>query len=129
MSEQVKKSSLQIEEVFNAVEEILSEYKGEANLQFPLLALQVATKLNWSPSQMKDNDCFIRWYVRNHPNWVVTTGAKGGIMPLEKKQQKLAEQIARSKAKESVKMEIAKKLNKLAISSDHQLPSDDDNED
>ncbi len=92
--------------VFSATEQTLEEWKGEGNLQFPVLLGMMAVKLNWNEKQVRENDPLIRYYIRNNPNWYVTRGAHGGIMKASDKQKKEASKIEKENAKAQMKAAI-----------------------
>ncbi len=101
--------------VFKATDEALNEWNGEGCLQFPTLMLSLAMKMNWDEKKIRENDPFVRWYVRNHPDWHITRGAHGGIMRVEEKQKKEQLKVAKAQAKADMKAKIeadveAKKL-------------------
>jgi hypothetical protein len=88
--------------LFTATDEVLSEWNGTGNLQFPILLGSLAAKLNWDEKQVRENDPLVRFYIRHHKDWHVTRGAHGGIMKMSEKQKKEAVKAA----KESVKKQI-----------------------
>ena len=92
--------------VFKATDEVLNEWSGEKCMQFPNLLGMIAIKLNWDEKQIKENDPFVRWYVRSHADWHVTRGAHGGIMKAENKQKKDSDRIAKILAKAEIKAAI-----------------------
>jgi hypothetical protein len=88
--------------IFQATEQALNEWNGEGNLQFPVLLGMVAVRLNWDEKQVRENDPFIRKYVRNHDDWHVTRGAHGGIMRASDKQKKESLKTAKDAAKKQI---------------------------
>ena len=103
--------------VFEATELALNEWKGEGNLQFPILLGMVAIRLNWDEKQVRENDPFIRKYVRNHSEWHVTRGAHGGIMRSSDKQKKESVKLAKEEAKKTIELALqAKELASKLIS-------------
>ncbi|CAB4196806.1 hypothetical protein UFOVP1290_326 [uncultured Caudovirales phage] len=92
--------------VFSATEQTLEEWKGDGNLQFPVLLGMMAVKLNWNEKQVRENDPLIRYYIRNNPNWYVTRGAHGGIMKSSDKQKKEASKMEKENAKAQMKAAI-----------------------
>jgi hypothetical protein len=124
-----------LDSVFEIVDECLSEWKGDENLQFPILVPMVALKAKWDDKEMRYYDPIIRFYVRKHPDWHVTRGAHGGIMPATEKQKKDAAKLAKETAKAQVKAALAAKLATLSAG-DSKAPvtstnvdDDDDNDD
>lgn len=92
--------------LFTTVDEALSEWQGEGNLQFPALFAMLATKLGWDEKQLKEADPVIRYYVRNSDDWLVTRGARGGIQRASDKQKKLEAQQAKEQLKKKMKEKI-----------------------
>lgn len=114
MSNPIKNSLDQLESVFTIADQVLSDWKGNGNLQFPILMGMLAVKLNWDEKQVRENDPIVRYYVRNHSDWYVTRGAHGGIMRTTEKQKKEAEKTAKSTAKEQMKAAIEAKVAQAA---------------
>lgn len=120
--------------VWNATDEVLNEWKGEGCLQLPSLLGMLAVKLNWNEKQLREYDPFVRAYLRNHEDWHVTRGAKGGIMRRADKDKKEAEKLAKKQAREQVAAAIAakaaQKQNEPAAPppSDIVDPTDDDDD-
>lgn len=96
--------------VFHATDTALSEWSGESNLQFPALMETLALKLNWSEEDIRQSDPLVRFYVRNHPEWHVTRGAKGGIQRRAAKDAKDAIKAAQKLAKDQVQAILDSKL-------------------
>jgi hypothetical protein len=96
--------------LYEHVEVVLSEWKGEGNLQFPTLFGMLASKLNWDEKAVRENDPIIRFYIRKHPEWHVTRGAHGGIQRVSDREKKLAAQKAKASHKEDLKAAIAAKV-------------------
>lgn len=92
-----------------ATEQVLSEWTGEGNLQFPQLVGMIAVKHNWSEKEVRDRDPIIRSYVRKHSNWHVTRGAHGGIMRATAKQAKDAAKAVKDTAKQAMRDAIEAK--------------------
>lgn len=104
----------ELDQLFDATEAALEEWsaKGEeANLQFPTLFMELATKFNWSEKNMRENDPFIRKYIRSHPKWHVRAGAHGGIMRKadwdKKNASKFAKELAKKQMAEAIEAKIA----------------------
>ena len=123
-----------IKEVLEFVEESLSEWTGNGNLQFPVLIQMVAVKANWDEKQLRLNDALVRYHVRHHDDWYVTRGAHGGIMRKTDKQKKDAEKLAKETAKNQVKAALAAKvadkppIDLSSIASAPDVDDDDDDE-
>jgi hypothetical protein len=92
--------------LFDSVDEALAEWHGEGCLQFPTLLATMAVKLNWSETQVRENDPVVRIYVRRHPDWHVTRGAHGGIMRASEKQKKEEAKAAKDKAKAEIRAAV-----------------------
>ena len=95
--------------IWTATDEVLDDWKGEGCLQLPILMGMLAVKFNWSDKQMRENDPFVRRYLRHHDKWHVTRGAHGGIMRLSDKQKKDAEKEAKDLARKQVEAAVAAK--------------------
>lgn len=95
--------------LFKSTDEVLNEWTGDGNLQFPVLLTMMAVKLNWNEKQIREADPLIRYYIRNSPDWYVTRGAHGGIMKASEKQKKEAVLAAKEAAKASMKAAIEAK--------------------
>lgn len=89
--------------LFQVTDQVINEWNGEGNLQFPVLLGMMAVKLNWDEKQVREADPFVRKYVRSHPDWYVTRGAHGGIMRASEKQKKEAAKAAKDLAKKQMK--------------------------
>lgn len=96
--------------VFSAADTALNDWKGDCNLQFPVLMLTLAVKLNWDEKQMRETDPLVRYYVRKHPDWYVTRGAHGGIMRTTDKQKKEAAKASKASVKDLLKAQIEAKV-------------------
>ena len=114
MSDPIQTATDRLVPIFKVVDEVLGEWSkdksGEGCLQFPVLMGMMAVKTNWTDKQIRENDPFIRWYVRNHPEWHVTRGAHGGIMKAEDKQKKEAVKNAKIAAKADMKAALEAEL-------------------
>lgn len=104
--------------IFTATDEILSSWTGIGHLQFAVLSGMVAIKLNWTEKEVKDNDPLLRFFVRNHPDYYVTRGAKGGIGRLSDKQKKDQSSIMKENIKASLQAEIEAKTSSSNINQD-----------
>ena len=85
MSDAIEPTLENLRALFKATDQALSEWTGEGNLQFPVLLGRMALAQNWNDKQVREADPFVRYYVRNHPDWHVTRGAHGGIMRASEK--------------------------------------------
>jgi hypothetical protein len=99
----------ELTQVFNTTDQVLSEWTGEGNLQFPILLGMIGAKMQWDDKQMREADPFVRKYVRNHPAWHVTRGAHGGIMRASERDKKEAVKQAKELAKKQMKEAIEAK--------------------
>jgi ElaB/YqjD/DUF883 family membrane-anchored ribosome-binding protein len=119
--------------IFQATEDVLNEWTEDGNIQFPALLGRIAIKLNWSDKQIRENDPFVRKYVRANKAWYVTRGAHGGIMKAadrqKKEELKLAKFVAKKQMEEALEaLAAAAKMNadSLAKSNDSSSKEDDD---
>jgi len=96
--------------MFEVTDEVLNDWNGDGNLQFPLLVQMMAVKLNWDDKQMREADPLVRYYVRKHPDWHVTRGAHGGIMRISDKLKKEAAKLSKASNKELLKAQIDAKI-------------------
>ena len=117
----------ELEELFRVTDQALSEWIGDGNLQFPVLLGSIAVKMNWDEKQLRENDPFVRKYVRNHPDWFVTRGAHGGIMRASEKQKKEVAKAAKEAASKQVKDAIEAKV-ALAATQVSETDQDSDSE-
>jgi len=115
-----------LSEVFELTEEMLVDWNGAGNLQFPHLLKMMALKMNWNDKEVREADPLVRYYVRRHPEWHVTRGAHGGIMKISDKVKKDAEKKAREDAKAQMKAAIEAKA--LAKASEQLSNSQNDND-
>lgn len=106
MNDNIKNVLDKLAPIFSSADEALSSWSGTGNLQFPVLLGMIAVRLNWDEKQVRENDPLVRYYVRNHPDWSVTRGAKGGIMRSSAKQKRDAEKAAKDAAKAQMKAVI-----------------------
>ena len=134
MSNPIQNAMDRLMPVFKVVDEALTEWAASQTddgcLQFPVLMAKIAAKVNWDDKKIRENDPFVRWYVRNHPDWYVTRGAGGGIMKAEDKQKKeqakLAKITAKAEMKAALEAEVAaKKAAESQTSSDDSDESED----
>lgn len=111
--------------IFQATDEVLADWTGDGNLQFPNLMAKLSVKMNWNEKELREADPFVRFYVRHHPDWHVTRGAHGGIMRSSDKQKKEGAKLAKAVAKAAIKAALEKgekpsltSLNVVAASGD-----------
>jgi hypothetical protein len=105
------------------VDEVLNDWHGEGNLQFPNLMTMMATKLNWDEKKTRECDPIVRYCVRNHPDWYVTRGAHGGIMRVSDKKSKETSKTTKATLKAQMKAEIEAKV-ALSVSNDQTTNGD-----
>jgi len=103
--------------LFAQTDQVLSEWSGEGNLQFPVLLGMMAVKLNWDEKQVREHDPIVRYYVRNNPDWHVTRGAHGGIMKASDKQKKDTLKSAKEAAKAQMQAALEAKVASAAAAS------------
>jgi ElaB/YqjD/DUF883 family membrane-anchored ribosome-binding protein len=102
-----------IGELIEATDEVLNGWTGENNLQFPVLLGMIAVRYNWDEKQVRRADPFVREYIRNHPDWYVTRGAKGGIMRASVKNKKEAAKSSKDAVKKQMQALIESKVASL----------------
>lgn len=117
MSEVIQSVLERLAVVFSITDEVLVEWAGEGNLQFPVLLGMIAVKMNWDEKQVREADPLIRFYIRNNPDWYVTRGAHGGIMRSSDKQKKdLAKtnkDMIKKQMQDIIDAKVAEAINKL----------------
>jgi hypothetical protein len=96
--------------MFSVTNDVLNDWKGAGNLQFPALLGMMAIKLNWDDKQMREADPLVRYFVRKHPDWYVTRGAHGGIMKTTEKQKKETVKTNKASIKDQLKAQIEAKV-------------------
>jgi hypothetical protein len=102
MSDTINDNLETLRALFQSIDQVLNEWTGEGNLQVPVLLGMMAVKFNWNEKQVRENDPFVRFHVRNHPDWHITRGAGGGIMRASEKQKKEAIRLAKELAKKQM---------------------------
>jgi len=102
MSDTINDNLETLRALFQQTDQVLSEWVSESNLQVPVLLGMMAVRFNWNEKQVRENDPFVRFHVRNHPDWHVTRGAHGGIMRASEKQKKEAARVAKDIARKQV---------------------------
>lgn len=123
MSDVIQSVTNQLVVVFRATDEILNEWQGEGNLQFPNLMGMMAVKMNWNEKQVREADPIVRYYIRNNPDWHVTRGAHGGIMRASERHKKDQAKAAKEAIKQQMKATIEAKV------AGNSAPSDSDSDD
>lgn len=108
-----RKVYLELESIFTIVDAVLSDWKGEGNIQVATLMELVARKKNWTANEIRQNDPVVRFYIRNHDEWIINRGAYGGISKIGDRKKKTitsTKKIINNEVKEKLKEEM-----KLAI--------------
>lgn len=111
--------------IFISTEEVLDTWTETKNLQFPELMRMLSEKLHLDEKQLREYDPLVRFYIRNHPDWFVTRGAKGGIMRMSERQKKEASKAAKDAIKNALKSTIEAKA--AESSSEENTEDDSDN--
>lgn len=106
MSNSVQLVLDELANIYKVTDEVLSDWKGDGNLQFPVLMGMIAVKLNWDDKQLREADPLVRFYVRKHPEWYVTRGAHGGIMKVADRQKKESDKASKIALKNKMKADI-----------------------
>lgn len=96
--------------VFVETEASLGEWTSEENLQIPNLVGMVGRRLKLDASLVAEIDPIVRRYVRTHPDWRVSRGAKGGLQRKVVWEKKLSEKAALEAAKKVVAAQVAAKI-------------------
>jgi len=112
MNDNVKNYLAFCQEISEATEQALSEYflKSEENLQFPTLVTMVGNIIKHDPKIVGDVDQHIRQYVRRHPDYRVSRGAKGGIMKMATFLKREAGKAAQEAAKKVIAAQVEAKV-------------------
>lgn len=126
MSDVIQSVTDQLVVVFKAADEILNDWSGDGNLQFPNLMGMLAVKMNWNEKQVRENDPIVRYYVRNNPEWYVTRGAHGGIMRSSDRNKKDQAKAAKEALKQQMKATIEAKVSAKSSSNDSDSDDSDD---
>jgi hypothetical protein len=99
------------------VEEVLDEAFADVNtktFQVPVLLRTLGVRLDWTTDTIRQNDPVVRAYLRDHPVWYITRGAKGGIMLRAEHDRKEALKVAKETAKEELKAAVKLRLEQAA---------------
>lgn len=110
MSDIIDKNLEVIRVLFQQTDQVLNEWISEDNIQVPVLLGMMAVRFNWNEKQVRENDPFVRFHVRNHPDWHVTRGAHGGIMRKSDREKKEAVRLAKELAKKQMQAALDAKL-------------------
>jgi hypothetical protein len=114
MSDTINNNLETLRALFQSIDQILNEWTSNENLQVPVLLGMMAVRFNWNEKQVRENDPFVRFHVRNHPDWYITRGAGGGIMRASEKQKKeailLAKTLAKKQMAEALEAQAAAKV-------------------
>ena len=113
MNDTKEKILKEFNEIIDATEISLNEWSGEGNLQIPVLLGMVAIQLNFDEKQVRRADPIVREYVRSHPDWHITRGAKGGIMKTSERQKKEDAKLAKDLAKKQMQEALEAKATSL----------------
>lgn len=115
--------------IFEATDEILNNWGGDGNLQFPALFAMLAIKMGWGDKEIREADPIIRYYIRRHPEWHVTRGAHGGIMRISDKQKKEEAKSAKNSVKKQLQAALEAKVQAMMSSPVIAKESSDDDSD
>lgn len=111
MSEHVKQAVEEAEKIFAATEEsLLKDWDRKENLQFPNLLRYVVSRLNADSKMATKIDLYMRAFVREHADYYVSRGAKGGIMLRSVFNVRENKKAAVEAAKLVIKQQIADKI-------------------
>ena len=118
MSDTISNNLEKMTAIWQATDQTLAEWTGEGNLQFPVLLGMIAVRMKWDEKQVREADPFVRFHVRNHPEWHVTRGAHGGIMRKTDKDKKEANRLAKELAKKQMVDALEAKVAEAGSSSE-----------
>jgi len=110
MSDAVESFLQKWKPILTIVDEVLGEWDGVACYQVPALVKLLSVRLNWDSDTTRQSDPVIRVYLRDHPVWYITRGAKGGVMKRAEYLRKEAIKVAKEKAKEELKAAVQLRL-------------------
>jgi hypothetical protein len=106
----IQKKLDELKVIFTATEEALASWKSDENLQVPDLIAMLASRLNWSEKDVRDNDPMVRSYIRTHDVWEVIRGAHGGIVKREDRKNKAVAKSVKAFIKAQMKAAIEAKI-------------------
>jgi hypothetical protein len=110
MSETIDKNLQTLRVLFEQVDEILDGWTKQVNLQVPVLLGMMAVRYNWDEKKVRENDPMVRFHLRNHPDWYVSRGAHGGIMPSSEKQKKDVALLTKASVKKQIQEVVEAKV-------------------
>lgn len=119
MNVNVDKATEFCKSIFTETEKILAE-QVDNDLKFPQLISLVSAKLNVSSDEQKVVDPFVRFYVKFHPDFHASRGAKGGIEKMEDYQTRALAKAAKVSLKKELVAEIDARI--AAIDSEEEAP-------
>lgn len=109
--DQVNKVTEESRAIYLATEEALeNDWDQKENLQFPNLLTFVMQRLKVDPKNASDIDPHMRGYVRKHPKYYVSRGAKGGIMLMSVYMARQAKKAEVESAKKDLKAQVDAKV-------------------
>jgi hypothetical protein len=97
--------------ICDATDDALASYTGNDNIQLPVLVGMVAARMGWNTKQLRENDPIVRFYIRNHPDYAITKGPHGGVIPRAVWEKK---QVVKN-AKAAAKIEMQAKLDEMVL--------------
>lgn len=100
-----------IQQLCGQTDEVLNEHTGDGSLQFPALLTSMTIKFNWTDKQARENEPYIRGYIREHTEWSLVKGAKGGI---KRKSDKPSDKMARAAAKKDAQAKVESRMAELS---------------
>lgn len=130
MSEQVKKATQNAEAIFTATEEALqNDWNQTGKIQFPTLLGMVLVRLNATADAAVEVDTYMRNFVRKHPSYHVSRGAKGGIELMSAYDKRQANKAAVEAAKVSVREKIDAKVASMTSATTATVATPDQSDD
>lgn len=109
MNDNVNNAVENFRSIVTETDRILMEW-NDGNLLFPDLLNLVGKKLNITGDELKTIDPFIRYYVRKHPDFHASRGAKGGIESMKIYQARVQAKEEKKLAKQAVVKQIDARL-------------------
>lgn len=123
----VQEELSKLQTVLEAASEALDSWASEDRLPLPTLIGMVGVKLNWTESDMRENDAVVRRFVRNHKDWQVSRGAKGGAQRMSVVKAKLDAQAAKAATKAKFKAQIEASASPVTVTGDTDTATDTTN--
>lgn len=121
MNVNVDKATEFCKSIFTETEKILVD-QIDNDLKFPQLISLVSSKLNVSSDEQKVVDPFVRFYVKFHPDFHASRGAKGGIEKMEDYQTRAIAKATKASLKKELVAEIDARIAATEVDSEEETP-------